>query len=139
MGGILAARAGRLGATLPCRMTLYGTEISFRLGPGTLEEARAVAGRLAAAAAGCRRHVLFVDADAGEYGCLAEWERREDAEGFAGRPATREEIRGVPDRAVPGLRLELERHDLSLENRRRTRNRAVVEAAQAVVARGFGL
>jgi len=73
-------------------MTLYGTEMSFRLGPGTVDEARAVATRLAVAAAGCRRHVLFVDADAGEYGCLAEWERREDAEGFSERPGTREEI-----------------------------------------------
>lgn len=73
-------------------MTLYGTEISFRLGPGTVDEARAFAERLAAAAAGCRRHVLFVDADAGEYGCLAEWERREDAEGFAARPAARAQI-----------------------------------------------
>jgi hypothetical protein len=36
--------------------------------------------------------VLFVDADAGEYGCLAEWDRREDAEAFADRPAVREEL-----------------------------------------------
>ncbi len=73
-------------------MTLHGTEIAFRLGPDSLDEARAVAGRLAAAAAGCRRHVLFVDAAAGEYGCLAEWDRRVDAEAYADRPAVREEL-----------------------------------------------
>jgi quinol monooxygenase YgiN len=88
-------------------MTLYGTEISFRLGPGTADEARAFARRLAAAAAGCRRHVLFLDADAGEYGCLAEWERREDAEAFGGRPATRKEIArlGARQGAAPRVRL----------------------------------
>jgi quinol monooxygenase YgiN len=89
-------------------MTLYGTEISFRLGPGTVEEAREHARRLAAAAAGCRRHVLFVDADAGEYGCLAEWERREDAEGFSQRPAARAEIARLEERqggTAPRVRL----------------------------------
>lgn len=70
-------------------MPLYGTEVAFRLGPGTAAEARAIARDLAAAAAGCRRHVLFLDEGAGEYGCLAEWDRREDAEGYAARPATR--------------------------------------------------
>jgi hypothetical protein len=70
----------------------FGTEVSFRLGPGSLEEARSIAGRLAAAATGCRRHVLFVDAAAGEYGCLAEWVVRDDAEGFARRPETIAEI-----------------------------------------------
>lgn len=73
----------------------FGTEVSFRLGPGTLEEARAIAARLGAAAAGCRRHVLFADAAAGEYGCLAEWDRLEDAELFMRRPATAEEISGI--------------------------------------------
>ena len=68
-------------------MSLFGTEIAFRLGPGTGDEARAIAAELGAAAAGCRRHVLFVDADAGEYGCLAEWDRREDAAGYGARPA----------------------------------------------------
>jgi quinol monooxygenase YgiN len=68
---------------------VHGTEVSFRLGPGTLDEAREIAGRLAAAARGCRRHILFVDAAAGEYGCLAEWDREEDAAGFADRPETR--------------------------------------------------
>jgi len=88
-------------------MTLYGTEISFRLGPGTVDEARAVAAGLAAAAAGCRRHVLFVDAEAGEYGCLAEWERREDAEDFAGRPATREQVARLEERQGKAPRVRL--------------------------------
>jgi hypothetical protein len=88
-------------------MTLYGTEISFRLGPGTVAEARGFAERLAVAAAGCRRHVLFVDADAGEYGCLAEWERREDAEGFAARPAARAEISLLQQRQGTAPRVRL--------------------------------
>ncbi len=88
-------------------MTLYGTEISFRLGPGTADEARGFAERLAAAAAGCRRHVLFLDADAGEYGCLAEWERREDAEGFAERPAARAQISLLEERQGKAPRVRL--------------------------------
>jgi hypothetical protein len=88
-------------------MTLYGTEISFRLGPGTADEARAFAERLAAAAAGCRRHVLFLGDEAGEYGCLAEWERREDAEGFAERPAARAEISRLEERQGRAPRVRL--------------------------------
>ena len=65
----------------------FGTEVAFRLGPGHDDEARAVAAALARAAAGCRRHVLFLN-DAGEYGALAEWDELADAEGFAARPAT---------------------------------------------------
>ncbi len=80
-------------------MSGFGTEISFRLGPGTLDEARSIAADLAAAAEGCRRHVLFVDAQAGEYGCLAEWDDRAPAEGFADRPAV------VAALAVLGARL----------------------------------
>jgi hypothetical protein len=76
----------------------YGTEVSFRLGPGTLEEARVIAGRLAEAAAGCRRHVLFVDPEAGAYGCLAEWDRREDAEGYGARPAVVRELEALAAR-----------------------------------------
>jgi quinol monooxygenase YgiN len=72
----------------------YGTEVAFRLGPGRDDEARAVAAALAAAAAGCRRHVLFLN-DAGEYGALAEWGSRDEAEGFASRPATRRVLRDL--------------------------------------------
>ena len=68
-------------------MALYGTEIVFVLGPGMHDEARAVARRLAAAAAGASRHVLFLN-DAGEYGALAEWSVHEDAAAYASRPAT---------------------------------------------------
>jgi hypothetical protein len=88
-------------------MTLHGTEIAFRLGPGSLDEARATAERLAAAATGCRRHVLFVDAAAGEYGCLAEWDRREDAEGYAGRAAVRAEIARLAERQGKAPRVRL--------------------------------
>lgn len=72
----------------------YGTEVAFPLGPGRDDEARAAAAALAAAAAGCRRHVLFLN-DAGEYGALAEWESRDEAEGFASRPATRRALRDL--------------------------------------------
>jgi quinol monooxygenase YgiN len=85
----------------------FGTEISFRLGPATLEEARGIARGLAAAAAGCRRHVLFADPDAGEYGCLAEWDRREDAEGFATRPAVRAQIAALAERTGKEPRVRL--------------------------------
>ena len=50
-----------------------------------------------------------------------------------------EEALRVLDPDVTGLPLEIERHDLSLENRRRTRNQVVFDAAEAVVAHGFGL
>jgi hypothetical protein len=66
----------------------FGTEVAFRLGAGRDDDARRVASLLAAAAAGCRRHVLFLN-EAGEYGVLAEWDTRAEAEGFASRPATR--------------------------------------------------
>src|SRR4051794_4065838 len=38
-----------------------------------------------------------------------------------------------------GLDLEFERYDLSLENRRRTKNEVCVEAARAMAAAGFGI
>lgn len=74
----------------------YGTEVAFRLGPGRDDDARAAAAALAAAAAGCRRHVLFLN-DAGEYGALAEWGSKEEAEGFASRPATRRALRDLAE------------------------------------------
>ncbi|MDX6554642.1 MAG: hypothetical protein QOD86_837 [Miltoncostaeaceae bacterium] len=77
---------------------LHGTEISFRLGPGSADEARAIAGRLGAAAAGARRHVLFLDPERGEYGCLAEWDRPEDAEAYAARPAVALELAALEAR-----------------------------------------
>ena len=89
-------------------MSGFGTEVAFRLGPGSLEEARRIAARMAAAAAGCRRHVLFVDAEGeGAYGCLAEWDRREDAAAFAERPAVRAVLDELGDRlgSPPRVRL----------------------------------
>jgi len=50
-----------------------------------------------------------------------------------------EEALRVIDPAVIGVDLELRRFDLSLENRRATENRVVLEAADAMVACGFGI
>jgi len=88
-------------------MSGFGTEVSFRLGPDSLDEARAIATGLARAARGCRRHVLFVDAEAGEYGCLAEWDERADAEGYARRPATEREISALATRLGKEPRIRL--------------------------------
>ncbi|MGD9571712.1 MAG: hypothetical protein AB7V62_07520 [Thermoleophilia bacterium] len=88
-------------------MSLHGTEIAFRLGPGTLEEARAIAARLAAAAGGARRHVLFAAPERGEYGCLAEWDDPADAAAYAGRAEVREVLAELTARLgkEPGVRL----------------------------------
>jgi hypothetical protein len=51
--------------------------------------------------------VLFIDAEAGEYGCLAEWERREDAEAFGGRAATLEEVGRLAARQGKAPRVRL--------------------------------
>jgi len=59
-----------------------GTEIAFRLGPGTLDEARAIADRLSDRAVAAVEHVLFCDAEAGEYGCLAVWRTAADAAAY---------------------------------------------------------
>jgi hypothetical protein len=85
----------------------HGTEVAFRLGPGTAGEARAIAQGLASAADGCRRHVLFLDEDAGEYGCLAEWDRAEDAAGYAARPATRAVLTALEARTGKAPRVRL--------------------------------
>ncbi|MEA2670919.1 MAG: isocitrate dehydrogenase [Chloroflexota bacterium] len=45
----------------------------------------------------------------------------------------------VLEPAVIGVELELRRFDLSLENRRATENRVVIEAAAAMVACGYGI
>lgn len=50
-----------------------------------------------------------------------------------------EEALRVLDPAVTGLPITFERHDLSLENRRRTRNQVVFDAAEATLRHGFGL
>jgi hypothetical protein len=86
---------------------LHGTEVAFRLGPGTAGEARAIARELAAAAAGCRRHVLFLDEGGGEYGCLAEWDDPADAAGYADRPATRAILAALEARTGKSPRVRL--------------------------------
>jgi isocitrate/isopropylmalate dehydrogenase len=50
-----------------------------------------------------------------------------------------EEALRVLDPDVSGLPLVLERHDLSLESRRRTRNQVVFDAAEAMRQHGYGL
>jgi isocitrate dehydrogenase (NAD+) len=50
-----------------------------------------------------------------------------------------EEAVRVLDPDVTGLPVTLERHDLSLEARRRTRNQVVFEAAEAMLQHGYGL
>ena len=50
-----------------------------------------------------------------------------------------EESLRVLDPSVTGLDLELKRYDLSLENRQRTNNAVVNEAAAAMKESGFGI
>lgn len=50
-----------------------------------------------------------------------------------------EEALRVLDPSVTGLPLAFERHDLSLETRRRTHNQVVHEAADAMIRHGFGI
>ncbi|MDX6554641.1 MAG: isocitrate dehydrogenase [Miltoncostaeaceae bacterium] len=50
-----------------------------------------------------------------------------------------EEALRVLDPSITGLSVAIERYDLSLENRRRTRNGVVFEAADAIRRHGFGL
>jgi hypothetical protein len=63
--------------------------VSFRLGPGTADAARAIAAELAGAGPDATEHVLFLDADAGEYGCLAVWGTQGLARGYGDRAAVR--------------------------------------------------
>ncbi len=77
---------------------MIGTEIAFRLGAGTLDEARAIAGRLARLAPEAVEHVLFCDADAGEYGCLAVWERARDADAYVASAAVGAELAALAGR-----------------------------------------
>jgi len=50
-----------------------------------------------------------------------------------------EEALRVLDPSIIGLPISIERYDLSLENRRRTRNAVVFEAAEAIRRHGYGL
>ena len=71
---------------------MIGTEIAFRLGPGTLEEARAIAARLAELAHEAHEHVLFCDAEIGEYGCLAVWGSASHADAYIASSAVAAEV-----------------------------------------------
>jgi len=77
---------------------LHATEVSFRLGPGTVDDARAIATRLGAAARGCRDDMLFVDAESGVYGYLALWAHAAEAEAFETLPGVREQVAALERR-----------------------------------------
>lgn len=77
---------------------LHATEVSFRLGPGTVEDARGIAARLSAAAAGCRDDMLFVDEQSGTFGYLALWDGFTEAEQFPTRPAVIEVVESLTQR-----------------------------------------
>lgn len=66
-----------------------------------------MAGWLAEAARGCARHVLFVDAERGEYGCLAEWDDRRAALEFVERPSTVATLERISERAGRPLRVRV--------------------------------
>jgi hypothetical protein len=63
-----------------------GTELAFRLPPGSLPRARALAERLSEAAPDAVEHVLFADDLNGEYGCLAVWHSPEQAAAYTSGP-----------------------------------------------------
>jgi hypothetical protein len=83
---------------------MIGTEIAFRLPSGSGDRARAIADRLARLAPASVEHVLFIDDDAGEYGCLAVWQSPADAAAYIADPdvaaevAALGEIMGKPTR-----------------------------------------
>lgn len=84
---------------------MIGTEIAFRLGPGTLAEARGIAGRLAGLAIAAEEHVLFVDQAAGEYGCLAVFARGADADAYIAHPGVRAEVAALGARMGKAIRV----------------------------------
>jgi hypothetical protein len=77
---------------------LHATEVSFRLGPGTVDDARAIAARLGGLARGCRDDMLFLDAEQGVYGYLALWAESHEAEAYAALPAVREQVSSIEQR-----------------------------------------
>jgi hypothetical protein len=84
---------------------MIGTEIAFRLGPGTLDEARAIAATLAELATDAHEHVLFCDDQIGEYGCLAVWATAADADAFIASTAVTEHLRQLSARMDKPLRV----------------------------------
>jgi hypothetical protein len=94
---------------------VIGTEIAFRLGPGSVEDARTIAGRLAALAQAAREHVLFVDAERGEFGCLAVWPSAADADAYMASAAVAAEVAEIERRMGTPTRvrryvMEYQRH-----------------------------
>ncbi len=77
---------------------MIGTEIAFRLGPGSLQDARAIAARLAGLAPRAVEHVLFCDAGAGEYGCLAVWATASEADAYVAAPGVAAELAALAAR-----------------------------------------
>jgi hypothetical protein len=77
---------------------MTGTEIAFRLPPGSGDQARAIADRLARLAPAALEHVLFLDVDAGEYGCLAVWPSADAAAAYIGLPEVAAEIAALGER-----------------------------------------
>lgn len=92
-----------------------GTEISFRLGPGRAREAREIAQRLADAAAGCREHVLFVDDERGEYGCLAVWDDGAAASAFTDSAPVADELRRLAE--ILGTEPRIRTYDMEYQRR----------------------
>ena len=84
---------------------MTGTEIAFRLGPGSLDQARAIAGRLAGLAPTAVELVLFCDAAAGEYGCLAVWEADADAVAYIDSPGVAVELTALGERMGKPVRV----------------------------------
>ncbi len=71
---------------------MIGTEIAFRLAPGSGDQARSIAGRLARLAPASVEHVLFLDDAAGDYGCLAVWRTADDATAYIAHPDVATEV-----------------------------------------------
>jgi hypothetical protein len=95
---------------------VIGTEIAFRLGPGSLEEARATAARLAGLAPAAVEHVLFSDAAAGEYGCLAVWEAAADADLYIASALVAAELAALGERM--GKPVRVRRYEMEYQRER---------------------
>lgn len=97
---------------------MIGTEIAFRLGPGSLEDARVIAARLARLAPVAVEHVLFCDADAGEYGCLAVWEAERDADAYIASSEVDAEVAALAERM--GRPMRVRRYVMEYQRDRQT-------------------
>lgn len=84
---------------------MIGTEIAFRLGPDTIDDARAIARRLAELAPAAVEHVLFCDADVGEYGCLAVWPTTSAVDAYLASAGVAAELAALTDRTGKPVRV----------------------------------